>query len=107
LVSGIWLYLRASAGMPGEFGRSPVGMAFGVGGLAAIVAWVLGVAVVRPSMMKAMGLAQSLGPSAGAEDRQRVMSEVKRLRARADASSRMTAYLLLFAVAAMAVARYL
>jgi hypothetical protein len=107
LISGIWLYLRAGAGMPAEFGRSPVGMAFGLGGVAAIVAWVLGVAVLRPSMMKAMALAQSLGPSASAEERQKVMGEAQRLRERAASSGRATAYLLLFSVAAMAVARYL
>jgi hypothetical protein len=107
LISGIWLYLRAAAGMHAEFARTPVGMAFGLGGLAAIVAWVLGVAVLRPSMLKAMALGQSLGPSASAEERQRVMGEAQRLRVRAAAASRATAYLLLFSVAAMAVARYL
>jgi hypothetical protein len=107
LVSGIWLYLRASAGMPAEFGRSRLGMAFGLGGLAAIVAWLLGMVVARPSMMKAMALAPSLGSSPSPEERQRVMAEVQRLRARAATSGRMTAYLLLFALAAMAVARYL
>jgi hypothetical protein len=107
LISGIWLYIRAGAGMPAEFGRSPVGMAYGLGGLAAIVAWVLGVAVLRPSMMKAMALGQSLGPSASAEARQRVMDEAQRLRARAAATNRAIAYLLLFAVTMMAVARYL
>jgi hypothetical protein len=107
LLSGIWLYLRAGAGMPAEFGRSPVGMAYGLGGLAGILAWVLGVAVLRPSMMKAMALGQSLGPSTSAEERQRVMGEAQRLRLRAAAASRATAYLLLFAVTAMAVARSL
>jgi len=107
LISGIWLYIRAAAGMHAEFARSPVGMAFGLGGLAAILAWVLGMAVLRPSMMKAMALGQSLGPAASAEDRQRVMGEAQRLRVRAASASRATAYLLLFAVTAMAVARYL
>lgn len=107
LISGIWLYLRDAAGMHAEFARSPVGMAFGLGGLAAILAWLLGVAVLRPSMLKAMALTQSLGPSTSADDRQRVMAEAQRLRLRAAASGRATAYLLLFAVAAMAVARYL
>jgi hypothetical protein len=54
-----------------------------------------------------MALPQSLGSSTSAEERQRVMNEVQRLRARSAASGRMTAYLLVFAVAAMAVARYL
>jgi len=107
LLSGIWLYIRAGTGMPAEFGRSPVGMAYGLGGLAGILAWVFGVAVLRPSMMKAMALGQSLGPSSSVEERQRVMGEAQRLRLRAAAASRATAYLLLFAVTAMAVARYL
>jgi len=107
LISGIWLYIRAAAGMHAEYAQSPVGMAFGLGGLAAIAAWVVGVAVLRPSMLKAMALGQSLGPSASPEERQRVMAVAQRLRARAFAASRATAYLLLFAVAAMAVARYL
>ncbi len=107
LISGIWLYIRAGAGMPAEFGRSPVGMAYGLGGLAAFVAWVLGMAILRPSMLKAMALGQSLGPSTSAEERQRIMGEAQRLRGRAAAASRATAYLLLFAVTAMAVARYL
>jgi hypothetical protein len=107
LVSGVWLYIRAAAGMPAEFGRSPVGLAFGLGGLAGVVAWILGMTVMRPSMMKAMALGRSLGPSAGAEERQHVMGEVQRLRGRAAAAGQATAYLLLFAVTAMAVARYL
>jgi hypothetical protein len=107
IISGFWLYVIAGGGMPAEFGRSPTGMAFGLGGLAALVAWVLGMAVVRPSMMKAMELGQSLGPSTGAEERQRVMGEAQRLRARSATAARTTAYLLFFALAAMAVARYL
>jgi hypothetical protein len=58
-------------------------------------------------MLKAMALAQSLGPATAADERQRVMGEAQRLRARGAASARATAYLLFFAVGAMAVARYL
>ena len=107
LVSGVWLYIRAAAGMPAEFGRSPVGLAFAFGGLAGVVAWILGMTVLRPSMMKAMALGQSLGPSTGAEERQRIGGEAQRLRQRAEAAGKATAYLLLIAVTAMAVARYL
>ena len=107
LISGVWLYIRAGEGRPAEFGRSPVGMAFGLGGLAAIVAWILGIAVMRPSMMKAMALGQSIASSTSAEERERAMAEAQRLRVRAAKAGRVTAYLLLFAVSAMAVARYL
>jgi len=107
LISGVWLYIRAAAGMHAEFARSPVGMAFGLGGLASIVAYAIGIAVMRPSMMKAMALGQSLSATTSAEKRQSVMAETQRLRSRAAAAGRATAYLLLFAVATMAVARYL
>jgi hypothetical protein len=63
--------------------------------------------VLRPSMLKAMALAQSLVPSTAPDERQRVTAEAQRLRERAASASRTTAWLLLFAVAAMAVARYL
>lgn len=107
LVSGLWLYLRAAAGQHAVYARSPMGMAFGLGGLAAIVAFIIGMAVLRPSMLKAAALGQSLGPSTGAEERQRLMAEAQRLRARAATAGRATAYLLFLSVAAMAVARYL
>ena len=107
LLSGLWLYVRAAAGMHAEFARSPVGMAYGLGGLAAMLGWLVGMIVLRPSMLKAMALAQSLGPSTSADERQRVTAEAQRLRTRAAAASRATAWLLLIAVTAMAVARYL
>jgi uncharacterized membrane protein len=107
LISGIWLYVRAAAGMHAEYARSPTGMTLALGGLAAVLAWLVGMIVLRPSMMKAMALAQSLGPSTSADERQRVMADAQQLRLRAAAASRITAWLLLFAVAAMAVARYL
>ena len=106
IVSGLWLYVRDAAGMHAEFARSPVGMAFGLGGLAAIVAFALGIVVLRPSMMKAAALAQSLA-QASPDQRQSTMAEVERLRTRATKTSKAVAHLMLFTVAAMAVARYL
>ena len=107
LVSGLWLYMRAAGGSHGAFARSGPGLAFGLGGLAAIAAWLTGMFVMRPAMMKAMALAQSLGPSTGADDRQRLGAEAQRLRARAAVAGKATTHLLFFALAAMAVARYL
>jgi uncharacterized membrane protein len=107
LISGLWLYLRAAGGQHAAFARSGPGMAFGLGGLAAIAAWLTGMIVLRPAMMKAMALAQSLGPSATPEERQRIGAESQRLRARATTASKAVTHLLLLAIAAMAVARYL
>jgi hypothetical protein len=107
LLSGLWLYMRAAAGQHAAFARSGPGMAFGLGGLAAIAAWLTGMFVMRPAMMKAVALAQSLGPAATAEERQRVGAESQRLRTRAAVAGKATTHLLFFALAAMAVARYL
>jgi uncharacterized membrane protein len=107
LISGIWLYLHDAAGMHAEFARSPMGMAFGLGGVAAIAAYGIGIVVLRPSMLKAAALAQSLAQAGAADDRQTAMGEIQRLRDRATRASKAVMHLLLFAVAAMAVARYL
>ena len=107
LVSGLWLYMRAAGGQHGAYARSGPGMAFGLGGLAAILAWLTGMLVMRPAMLKAMTLAQSLGASASAEERQRIGAESQRLRARAAVAGKATTHLLFLAIAAMAVARYL
>lgn len=107
LVSGLWLYMRAAGGQHAEFARSGPGIAFGVGGLAAIAAWVIGMFMMRPAMMKAVGLMQSLGSAATPQDRERIAAEAGRLRARGARVGKAVTHLLFFAVAAMAVARYL
>ena len=107
LVSGVWLYLRAAAGMHAEFAASPTGMAFGLGGLASIVAYALGITVMRPSMMRAVTLGQTLGGLTDASERERVMGEISKLRGRGVSVGRAVGGLLIFAVAAMGVARYL
>jgi hypothetical protein len=54
-----------------------------------------------------VALAQSLGPSATQEERQRVGTESQRLRARSAVAGKAVNHLLFLALAAMAVARYL
>ena len=99
LVSGIWLFQRLAGGNPGALMRTSMGKGFAIGGAAALLAFLLGIAVVRPVMMKSMRLAQSGDPAARAE--------IQRLRARGATMGNVVAGLLLFALAAMAVARYL
>jgi hypothetical protein len=103
LLSGFWLYWRDSGGLHPGFLRSGVGLGFGLGGLAALAAYVIGIAVMRPSMMRAAALAQG-GDGA---DRAARAAQAQALRVRGAAASRLVTGLLLFALAAMAVARYL
>jgi hypothetical protein len=107
LLSGLWLYLRAAGGQHAAFAQSGPGMAFGIGGLAAIAGWLTGMFAMRPAMMKAVALAQSLGPAATPEERQRVGPQAEQLRRRATVAGKAMTHLLFLAIAAMAVARYI
>ncbi len=47
LVSGMWLFQRLSGGAAGAFLKTPVGLAFGLGGLAALLAFLVGIGLGR------------------------------------------------------------
>jgi hypothetical protein len=83
-----------------------MGLAFGLGGASALLAFIIGMAVVRPAMMRSMRLGESLA-TASPEERATRSAEIQRLRVRGAAMGNLVAYLLLFTLAAMAVARYL
>ncbi len=99
LISGFWLFQRLSGGAPDALMATAMGKAFGWGGLSALLAFLIGIFVMRPAMMKSMMLAQSGDPAHG--------PEIQRLRARAAVVGRVVTIMLLFTLAAMAVARYL
>jgi uncharacterized membrane protein len=106
LVSGFWLFQRLSGGAAAGLMRTPMGLAFGSGGLAALVAFLLGIVVMRPAMMRSTALAQSLA-SASPQERATRTAEIERLRARGAMTAWVVMILLLYALGAMAVARYL
>ncbi len=95
--SGIWLMIRFGGGDGGAAMHSPMGRALGVGALAAIIAFVLGLTIVRPTMTKLAAL--------GADPTKR--DEIARLRQRAGTVNQIVAILLLIALGAMAIARYM
>ena len=107
LVSGLWLYWRVSGGLTAGFLISGPGLAFGSGGLASIVAYGLGITTMRPAMLRVAALMQGLGSVSSEPDRQVRMADIQRLRGRAALTGRLVAGLLILAVSAMAVARYL
>ena len=92
IISGIWLMMRLYAG-PSDFAASRMGMALNVGALSAIVAFLIGVIFMRPLMEKAMATTDP--------------AEAQKLRARGATLSQWVARLLMLALGAMAVARYL
>lgn len=106
LVSGFLLYWKVSAGFTPDFMGSPTGIALGTGGLLATVAFVIGVAVARPSMIRVATLSQQLRAASEA-DRPQLLATIEGLRRRGAVSGQVVAVLLLLTLALMAVARYL
>ena len=92
IISGTWMFVRLSAG-PSNFAASRTGMALSIGALSAIIAFLIGVTFLRPLMMKATAATDP--------------AEAQRLRARGAMLSQWVARLLMLALGAMAVARYL
>jgi uncharacterized membrane protein len=105
LVSGIWLVQRVWGGMA-ALTASRVGLTFTIGGVAALIAFVLGITLVRPAMKRASALAEVVESARTDEERAAPAAEAQRLRARGATAGRVATWLLLLAVAAMAVARY-
>ena len=105
IVSGFWMMNRVAAGNWGPFMRTPMGQSLAWGATAALAAFLLGIIVMRPAMMKAAKLAESLA-TVPAEERAVRMVEMQRLRARGSVMGKVVAVLLLIALGLMAVARY-
>ena len=105
ILSGLWLYWRVSGGFSPDFMRSGQGQTLGVGALAAIIAVVLGIAIVRPAMEKAGAFGQKAGQASGAE-REKLLADAAAARSRSASASVAVAVLLVVAILAMAVARY-
>lgn len=105
ILSGLWLYWHLSVGFQTEFMRSGMGITLGIGALCAITAFVIGMVVGRPAMMRATALAQSAAQASPAE-RDRMLGQAQALRARSIAATQIVALLVGLAAAAMAIARY-
>lgn len=106
LLSGVALYWRASVGFNTDWMASRIGASLTIGAVTSIVAFLLGVFVMRASTLRAGRLAAKAQQSEG-EAQAALMAQVQALRVRARTSARWIAALLAVAVATMAVARYL
>jgi hypothetical protein len=106
IVSGMWLLQRMSGGNMAGLMATPMGKGFATGGAVALLAFLIGVVVKRPLMMRSVKLGESL-PSARPEDRAAMQAELQRVKARGDTLGKVVAWMLLFTLGAMAVARSL
>jgi len=105
LLSGIWLYWRASMGFNPAYMRSGPGRSYGLGAGLAILAFIIGLTMTRPAMMKATRLMQSLATASPAE-RESIMAEADASRARGAKWGKVIGYLLIGSATLMALGRY-
>lgn len=103
--AGVWLLMIDAAGQPGVWMSSGTGMTFGTGGVFAILALIVGMAVNAPASKRlaAIGTAAAArgGPPTAEEQ-----AEIQRLQGRLSLAGKIVMVLLLLATAAMAIARY-
>jgi hypothetical protein len=106
LVSGYLLYWPIFGRLHPGPGASGAELALAAGGLASLVAFVIGVTLLRPSALRigALGTEMARAP---AERKTELQAEIGRLRGRMRRSGRWVAALLGVAILAMAVGRYL
>ncbi len=107
VLSGIWLLWKVSVGFNEHYFHTAAGHAFAGGGVMAIVAYLIGISVMRPSLLRAAALTQEMALLTDEGERSTRQQQVHALRARARTSGQVVATLLVLATAAMAVGRYL
>ena len=105
LASGYWLYWRVFGRWHPGPGASGAELWLGVGGFASLVAFVIGVSLMRPSALRIGSLGAELAQAAP-ERRDAIGAEVARLRGRVRLAGRWVAALLGIAILCMAVGRY-
>ena len=105
ILSGVWLYWKMSGGFQPAYMRSGMGMTYGTGGALAVIAFIVGVTVVRPSMLKAMAMGPLIA-QAQPQEKESMMARAQGYRSKAMGAGKVVALLLGLAAAAMAVGRY-
>ena len=106
VLAGTWLYLLDAGGDPMGFARDATGMAFGLGGIAAWAAFILGFLAVKPAVER-MGSIGAQMRDAGGPPSAELIGQMEAAQARVHTLGRIDLVLLGISVALMAVARYL
>lgn len=106
IISGIELYRRISGGFSAAWISSRPGVTLTIGVVAALTAFTIGMAVLRPSAKKVGPLARQAQGTPEGPDREAILVVVGRLRRRAVVAGRWVAVLLAITVIAMAIFRY-
>lgn len=106
VTAGALLYWRTSAGLDPVWLGSPTGFGFTIGGLAAIMAWAVGLRVIGPTVER-LDQAGSSMAAAGRPPTAEEQAHFHALEARLHRAGQTDAVLLATAVVMMAISRYL
>jgi hypothetical protein len=106
ILAGLLMYWRVSGGLDTDWITSAQGITITLGAISAIVAVALGGSVVRPSMAEIGAIGREAAASGGPPTPEKA-ARIQALQGRVTAAGKAIIPLLLFAVAAMASARYL
>jgi uncharacterized membrane protein len=106
IVSGLELMRRDSAGFQGSWFHSSFGIGLSTGMLGAIIAFLIGVILIKPATVRMARLGGEMA-TAAPERRTAIGAEMAAARGRLIASGAVGSIFVLIAVLAMATARYL
>jgi hypothetical protein len=106
VLAGVWLYWIFSGGFQVKWIASGHGLSLTIGAVAAIVTFILGLAVTRPTLLRMGALGQEI-QNAGGPPNPEQMAAMQALQKRLATVGRIGAALLVIAVIGMAVARYI
>ena len=106
ILAGLLMYWRVSSGLDADWIGSAPGVGLTVGAICGIVAFVIGLTVVRPTNQATLALGREIADGGGPPTPEQA-ARMEALQARGRTTGRVLVPLLLIAVAAMASARYL
>jgi hypothetical protein len=106
VLTGIYLYWHFTGGFDPEISRGHAGMAYGIGGVAGLIAVILGGSVVGRSSGKLVAIMEKM-PSAAEAQKGALMQEAGVLRQRMITFSGIVLIMQVVALALMAVAHYI
>jgi uncharacterized membrane protein len=104
ILSGLWLYWRYTAGFSPEISRSHAGIAFGTGGALAIIAAIIGGAIVSRVAAKATALSKDAAALPEGAKRTATLAAALELRKRLLTLTKIIAVLLVATIALMSIA---
>lgn len=106
VLSGFYLYYRFTQGFDKEISRSMGGRVFGMGGVAGILALVVGASLVGRTMKKIGDIMAKASTMADGPEKAALMASVGPLQARAGMFGKLVLVLMVIAIVAMSIGHY-